>query len=193
MSWFKRNKSNVLFYGIFISIMLFLFGTTAGENVRAWMMSFTLSSPDLESQEIKSDKESHIDYDWKLIDDEGNELWISEIDKPIFLNIWATWCGPCRSEMASIMALEESMGNEVAILLVSTSDSFEKLKDYKIRKGIDFPLYKPAFEAPVNLRTKSFPTTFIIDKEKSVVMKSMGAHDWNAKNVHDYLRKLIDQ
>jgi hypothetical protein len=44
---------------------------------------------------------------------------------------------------------------------------------------------------PANLATESFPTTYIISKDKDILMKVKGAHDWNSQSVHDYLDKIL--
>ena len=125
-----------------------------------------------------------------VISDESEELWISENEKPIFLNIWATWCGPCRSEMSSIMELQKELGDEVLFLLVSPTEAKEVIRKYSIEKKIDFPLYVNGSAIPENLKTKSFPTTFIIDANKHIVHKWIGAYDWNDDEVKSLLKNL---
>ncbi|MFT5600478.1 MAG: thiol-disulfide isomerase/thioredoxin [Flavobacteriales bacterium] len=190
MKWNKKTKSNTIFYGGTLLVLLFLFVTPWGQSFRAWMMSFTLSSPDIENHQIVSEKEAFIEYDWSFQSDDDQQIFLSSIDKPIFLNVWATWCGPCRTEMSSIMALQKEYGDRVEFILVS-SEKMEVLKKYKAAKNIEFPVYTMLTAPPANLSTGSFPTTYIISKDKDILMKVKGAHDWNSQSVHDYLDKIL--
>lgn len=190
MNLTKKAKSNIVFWVIAAALLFFLFFTSAGNSFRSWMMSFSLGTPEVETSKVESLDEQFIEMDWKVVSDEAEDLWISEIDKPIFLNIWATWCGPCRSEMSSIMDLQKEMGDKVTFLLVSPTEGRKIVHDYRIDKEIGFPLYTNGSAVPDNLKTSTFPTTFIIDVNKHIVHKWVGAYDWNNEEVINLLKKL---
>jgi thiol-disulfide isomerase/thioredoxin len=190
MKWDKKTKSNAIFYGGTGAVLLFLFLTPWGINLRAWMMSFTLSAPNIETHQVVSKEAAFIEYDWSFQSDAEEQLFLSSIDKPIFLNVWATWCGPCRTEMSSIMALQKKYGEQVEFILVS-SEKMDILKKYKAAKGIEFPIYTSLTPPPPNLATGTYPTTYIISKDKDVLMKVKGAHDWNSSDVHKYLDEIL--
>jgi thiol-disulfide isomerase/thioredoxin len=63
--------------------------------------------------------------------------------KPIVLNFWATWCGPCRAEIPSLVELQKQYGDEgkdVVILGVSVDDPVEKLKPYASQMKMNYPV-----------------------------------------------------
>jgi thiol-disulfide isomerase/thioredoxin len=182
----------MVFWIIAVALIFFLFFTSAGNSFRSWMMSFTLRSPDVESSKVEKLDEQFISNDWMVISDESKEVWISEIDKPIFLNIWATWCGPCRSEMSSIVELQNEMGDKVEFLLVSPTEGVEKIREYRLAKEIDFSLYVNGSQVPKKLHSTTFPTTFIIDVNKHIVHKWVGAYNWNNDEVKALLNSLAD-
>ncbi len=190
MNLTKNAKSNIVFWVIAVSLMFFLFFTNAGNSFRSWMMSFTLRTPEVATSKVESLDEQFIEMDWKVVSDESEDLWISDIEKPIFLNIWATWCGPCRSEMASIIDLQKEMGDKVTFLLVSPTEGRKVVHEYRVDKEISFPLYTKGSAIPDNLKATTFPTTFIIDKNKHIVYKWVGAYDWNDDEVKELLNKL---
>lgn len=190
MALSKKAKSNLIFYGIAGVLIIFLFFTAAGSSFRAWMMSFTLRTPDFQTSEVKSQEKQFIDMDWKVVDDQGKEFWLSDTDKPIFINIWATWCGPCRSEMGSILDLQKRLGNSAEFLLVSTTEEIGIIKKYKLSEGIDIPLYVNGSVIPKNLYSQVFPTTFIVDKNKKIIYKWEGAYNWNDDKIYDLMLKL---
>lgn len=183
----RKTKSDIIFWGILSLFMCYLFLTPSGENTRAWLTSLTLSSPKNET-ELTSEK---INGDWELYSTNGDEIWLSEIDRPIFLNIWATWCPPCRGELPSILELENKYKNQVEFLLVSPDESMEILNQFKTKKEYNTTFYNSKGAIPKELFANSYPTTFIIDQNKNIVLKSVGAHDWNSENIHTILNELI--
>jgi thiol-disulfide isomerase/thioredoxin len=190
MTLSKKAKSNLIFYGIAGVLIFFLFFTSAGGAFRAWMMSFTLRTPDVQTSEVKSQEKQFIEMDWMVISDSGNEFWLSDTDKPIFINIWATWCGPCRSEMGSILDLQKRLGDKVEFLLVSTTEKKEIISKYKKSEGIEIPLYVNGSVMPNNIKSKVFPTTFIVDKNKKIVYKWEGAYNWNDDKIYNLMLGL---
>ena len=63
--------------------------------------------------------------------------------KPIVMNFWATWCGPCRAEIPSLVELQtkySAEGTEVVILGVSVDDPVDKLKPYAAQMKMNYPV-----------------------------------------------------
>lgn len=95
----------------------------------------------------------------------------------VFLNFWATWCGPCQNEMPDIQALYEDWdenAGEVAVLGVAGPNqgregSAEDIKAFLSEKGYTYPvLLDEGGEAFYQYGISAFPTTFMIDKEGNV-------------------------
>lgn len=183
----RKTKSDIIFWGILSLFMCYLFLTPSGENTRAWLTSLTLSAPKNETNQTYQ----KISGDWQLYSTNGDEIWLSEIDKPIFINIWATWCPPCRGELPSIIDLETQFKNKVDFLLVSPNESLDILSQFRAKKEYNTSFYNAKGATPKELFTNSYPTTFIVDKNKNIVLKSIGAHDWNSENIHNILNQLI--
>ena len=63
--------------------------------------------------------------------------------KPIVMNFWATWCGPCRAEIPALVELQtkyRAEGTEVVILGVSVDDPVDKLKPYAAQMKMNYPV-----------------------------------------------------
>lgn len=190
MNLSKKAKSNLMFFGIAAILLIFLFATPWGSSLRTWVMSFTLRTPDILTSEVVEKSDQVIGLDWKIISDDGAELWISDIDQPIFVNVWATWCGPCRSEMSSIIDLQAKMGDKVKFILISPNEKLSIVSSFKEKEDFPFTLYVNGSYIPDNLRATVFPTTFIIDKNKTIVYKWQGAFNWNDEKIETLLNKL---
>ncbi len=183
----SKTKSNLIFWGVLFFLIGFLFFTETGKNTKDWISSFTLSKP---QQALLKNKIS-ITQDWFLENTKGDKKRLLESNKPLFINIWATWCPPCRSELPSLLDLANEYKNKVDFLFISPNEDLNTLIAFANKKGYSFPFYTQSSAIPKELATRSFPTTFIVDKDKKIVLKSVGAHDWNTKPVHQILESLI--
>jgi len=114
--------------------------------------------------------------------------------KVVFLNIWATWCPPCREEMPSMEKLYKELKDEdFEILAVSIDASGAKavapfMKEYKL----SFPaLLDPEGKIQRLYWTTGIPESFIIDKKGIIVKKIIGARDWASPESVRFFRNLI--
>jgi len=135
------------------------------------------------------------DFDFQLRDLTGNPVDFKKFKgKVVFLNLWATWCGPCRSEMPSIQKLyDESDQTKVAFVILSLDENRleEKVKRYVQEKQFSFPVYMQSGRLTNQLNVDVIPTTFVIDKNGAVVMKEVGMKNYNTAKFKKFLEKLI--
>lgn len=100
--------------------------------------------------------------------------------KPIVINFWATWCGPCKSELPAFQSLSESYGQDVTFLMVNMTDgardTVDGVKEFLADNGYTFPVY---FDTEQNAATAygaySIPATVFIDTEGMAVNAYLGA------------------
>jgi len=121
--------------------------------------------------------------DFTVYDAEGNEIRLSDyIGKPIVLNFWASWCGPCQHEMPYFDEKYLEMGEEVAFLMVNMTDGYRETTeiagDFVAENGYSFPvLYDVDSDAGTIYEVYSLPTTFFIDSEGNIAAQATGAID----------------
>jgi cytochrome c biogenesis protein CcmG/thiol:disulfide interchange protein DsbE len=131
--------------------------------------------------------------DFKLKDFSGKELSLAESrGKVILLNFWATWCGPCRAEIPTLVKLQERYKDQLQIIgLVVDEDEEDPVRHVVTAEGINYPVAM----APTEVRVQyggitALPSVFVIDKEGRVVQKHVGL--FNPALYETEIRALAD-
>jgi thiol-disulfide isomerase/thioredoxin len=131
------------------------------------------------------------DYNWKLMDREGNDFdFESTRGKVVLVNLWATWCAPCIAELPSMDDLYKDYKDKVVFLFVSNEKMY-KVKSFLDRREYAIPTYAPLSEIPIDLESSVLPTTYIIGKDGMIHVDKTGAANWNSDGVRDFLDELL--
>lgn len=137
----------------------------------------------------------NFNYNFKITDLEGSVIDFKDFKgKTIFLNLWATWCGPCRFEMPSIQKLYDKVDKEKVVFVMLSLDheknSREKVVKFIQDKEYTFPTYLPQGYLPDQLQVRSIPTTFVISPEGKIVSQESGAANYDTEDFQEFLKKI---
>ena len=183
-------------WAIFIGIFFVLKVTGLGAQISVLTQSALLKAGvmDIEPDNSAVIKEQTFSYDFAVKDLEGKRIDMKDLKgKVIFLNLWATWCGPCRVEMPSIQALYNSVDKDkVAFVMLSLDqeDQHPKIVKFIDDKEFTFPVYMPASPLPKLLRVNTIPTTFIISPDGKVKSKHTGMANYDTEEMRSFLNSL---
>jgi peroxiredoxin len=135
--------------------------------------------------------------DFTLKDLRGHTVSLSSLrGKVVFLNVWATWCAPCREEMPSIESLYERFKGDkdfVVLAVSQDSDGRKAVAPYMEKNGFKFTaLLDPRNEVGDAYNVSGIPETFIIGRDGRIVAHHVGPYDWSNAELRSALQELIN-
>lgn len=102
----------------------------------------------------------------------------------VLLNVWATWCLPCRTEMPSIQALHDrfaAQGLKVVAVSVDNPGTTEEIRKFRDEYGLTFEILHDASGAiKRDYQTTGVPETFVIGRDGVIRKKVIAAADWDS-------------
>jgi thiol-disulfide isomerase/thioredoxin len=189
----KDNISTILkplAWGVIIFVLYF---SGALQQLASFAQTAAVKSGLMNASTISNSK-TPFDYNFTIKDLEGKKMEFKDLrGKVIFLNLWATWCGPCRSEMPAIQKLYESIDKEKITFVMLSLDKdahLEKVKTFVSSRSFTFPVYMPSGYLADQLQVPSIPTTFVINKEGIIDLKEVGMKNYNTNKFKKYLEEL---
>lgn len=125
-----------------------------------------------------------------LVDMEGKSVQMNP-DQLVFLNVWATWCGPCNMEMPGIQSLYEKYkdNKKIAFYIVSDEDA-SVVTPFIQRKGYQLPFYQYAGKFPAELDGNAIPRTYVLLNGK-IVSQEIGASQWDTPEKIAFIEKQL--
>ena len=187
------NQKKNLF--IFILAFVFLMG---GASVLYSRLGKSMAPDPLAVQEAASQNTSGgtedeapaperlVAPDFTVYDRDGNEVKLSDYHgKPIVLNFWASWCGPCQMEMPDFHEKHQELGEDITFLMVNMTDgsreTVEGASAFVTEKGYAFPVFfDTQTNAAATYGVNSLPTTYFIDADGYAIAQAKGAIDGEA-------------
>ncbi len=121
--------------------------------------------------------------DFTVFDKNGNAVKLSDFrGKPVVLNFWASWCGPCQMEMPDFEEEYKKQGADVQFLMVNLTDGYQETvstaSSLIASKGYTFPVfYDSHTQAAYAYQVYSIPATYFIDENGYIVAQATGAID----------------
>ena len=102
--------------------------------------------------------------------------------KPLVINVWASWCGPCRDEMGSLDRLARGHnGRQFNVIGISTDDHADKAQAFVVGARVSFDNYLDRNLVLENmLGANRIPLTVLVDKDGRILRKVYGAREWDS-------------
>lgn len=142
--------------------------------------------------------------DFVARDMRGRPVALRELQgQVVLLNVWATWCGPCREEMPSLQRLHQRLGPRgLRIVAVSVDAAPGRVSPggqpggdvaaFVRRYGLTFTVWlNPSGEVQQTYRTTGVPESFLIDRDGAIVKKVLGGTEWDSDATVELVERLL--
>jgi DsbE subfamily thiol:disulfide oxidoreductase len=141
-------------------------------------------------------KDHPVAPDFTLAGPDGRKISLKDFrGKLVILNFWASWCGPCRSEMPTMVKLHhEFRGKDFEIVAVNVKDKREDALAFMKSMKVTFPvMMDPEGEAGLLYGAFGMPITYLIDAKGVVLARLLGDADWYTPKTRELIRALLDK
>jgi len=184
----KKRWYSKLFDILFVVLLVMLIIPTTRKEVMTYTskvrMYLTRVEEDEQKQALKG-KRSML-----FLDARGEQHRIGDyLDKPVFINYWATWCPPCLAEMPTLEKLYQQYGQDIHFLFIS-NQAMGKQQDFLNEQGYDLPVYQLNSRPAGSFSYSVLPTSLIINRDQRIVLRKEGAVNWQSKSVREIFDRL---
>ena len=113
--------------------------------------------------------------------------------KVVFLNFWATWCGPCRAEMPSMQALYDRYKDKgLEILAVNCGEEAEQVVAFMKNNKLLFPsVLDRDNKVSMAYGIQAIPASYLIDREGNIIARVTGSINWDTPKIHAVMEHLL--
>lgn len=142
---------------------------------------------------------------FEATDLDGRRVSLSDLaGQVVLLNIWATWCPPCREEMPSMQRLHDRFAADGLRVVAVSIDAAPGRTPFGSPPGGDVPAFVRQYGLSFDVwldpegaiqrtyRTTGVPESFVIDRDGRIVKKVIGATDWDSQANRDLIRMLVE-
>ena len=133
---------------------------------------------------------------FQLYDLNGSTVTLSDYRGSIvFLNFWATWCGPCLMEMPAMEALYKAFERkDFEILAISTDQQGVAVtRPFRNKLGLTFPiLHDSDYRVGLAYGARSLPMSFLVDRKGVIIHRIFGARDWESPEAKEIIRAALN-
>jgi thiol-disulfide isomerase/thioredoxin len=169
---------------IFIFFIVLVSTTGYAESIQDKLVRFGITVPKKKTEAI----------DFELEDMNGDIKKLSSYSgKVVFLNFWATWCGPCRIEMPSMQRVyEEFKDKGFVIVAVDLQEDKKVVKKFITEYNLTFPvLLDKTGKVGGIYGARSIPTTYLIDRNGYIIGRQIGAREWDTQEFKELFGEIL--
>lgn len=192
----KKIIGNVVFV-LFIGLLIW---PTSRSYFQQLLMKIGLFKPKLEvpqqvAEPISSGTEN-VGKSVTFMNHLGETVSVADLKgKVVFINFWATWCGPCRAEMPSINVLYDKFKDNpnLVFLIVEIEGDKEKAAAFVKNEKLTLPISYPNSDIPKEWLSESIPSTVILGKDGNLATRHEGMADYSTPDVATFIQDLINK
>lgn len=108
----------------------------------------------------------------------GDAVSLADIDGPAVINLWATWCAPCRAEIPDFEEVHRSRRDEVRFIGINIGEDADRANEFIAEVGATYDQFRdPEGFVVTELRTSAMPVTIVLDADGGMTTRNLGPMD----------------
>lgn len=128
----------------------------------------------------------------KLTDLNGNKISLDSFQgQKMFINFFATWCGPCIKEVPSLLSAQQILAKENFRFVLISDEPIERLKHFQEQTGTRVPILHSEKKL-LEYKIYTIPTSYVLNSNHEIVFKKTGEEDWASDAVIQNLKNLAE-
>jgi cytochrome c biogenesis protein CcmG, thiol:disulfide interchange protein DsbE len=185
ISWFRDRKRWVAATVVLMSLGI------------AWAAASRIPDAEIPGEEIASPQEGFLAPDFRLETIDDGAVTLSTLrGRVVVVNLWASWCPPCRAEMPALQAVYEDFEAQgLAVLGVNMTyqDSEAEAASFAAKLGLTFPIALDySGEIAGSYRMRALPTTFFID-ERGIIRQVLVGGPLNEATIRSVVKDMLEE
>lgn len=131
--------------------------------------------------------------DLSFADLDGRLHRLAELrEKPVLINVWASWCPPCRAEMAGLENLHRGLGGRVRVQGISADSDLNLAREYVRQTGLTFPVWSdPGGKVMAAvIKTPAIPASVLVAGDGRIRRVEIGERDWEKAPARSWVESL---
>lgn len=154
------------------------------------------SQADLNPIQDETEKRKFDHTKIEFTDEEGKTISLShQMGRPMVINMWATWCEPCKEELPDLQKAWEEYQEEIDFYLVNATysqptETEEAVSEFKAEMDLNVPIYYDVdFSTMIAMKANFLPTTLFVNAEGEVVHHQLGL--LSAEEIESYIQRIL--
>lgn len=179
-----NNKTKIIGLVILLSVILGLAIWAYGKLSNDYSNNKTTNPSTTQGANTEGKTPYEQLFDVTIYDSQNQKISLLELaqDKPTVINFWASWCGPCKSEMPDFQSAYDEKGSDVNFVMINLTDGFRETtktaNKFISSSNFTFPVYYDLdMDASDKYAVFSIPTTFFVNAKGEIVGMHQGILD----------------
>lgn len=188
-AFLKRYGSDLLVGGLVLGILVF-------QGPKVWLMQQLMAAGLFQAHADTTRTKNEVTAvvpAFYLMDSKGSLLSTADLKgKVVLINLWASWCPPCRAEMPSLQELYLKVKDrkDIVFLSINEDDDRQKALAYFGNQKLTLPLFWPVREIPPVIFSGTLPSTVVLNRSGQIFYKKEGMANYNNEEFMEQLKKL---